>query len=295
MPAQRQGAGVRAAVQALLAGPTAPERARGVRTALPSWTPVRGVTVDRRIVTVDLGARFAASTRSRPPTPGGPARPHGLVGRRRRRGSHPDRGWQAGRPVPRDRRAPAAEAGRRCRGGRPSVRDLPAPARRPRVHGRGGSQRARRTSAPRLRCSPSRSGRGSRATACSRGATVGALERATRPVPARREGPGRRIEVLLDRQLALLIENDRVDRIVHISTGAPGRSTPIGSFHVTRKERYSWSVPFKVWMPWASYFTGGIAFHEYRACRPIPHPTAAYASTATTQWRCTGSRSRGRR
>jgi lipoprotein-anchoring transpeptidase ErfK/SrfK len=22
-------------------------------------------------------------------------------------------------------------------------------------------------------------------------------------------------------------------------------------------------VPFKVWLPWASYFTGGIAFHEY--------------------------------
>ena len=22
-------------------------------------------------------------------------------------------------------------------------------------------------------------------------------------------------------------------------------------------------MPFKVWLPWASYFTGGIAFHEY--------------------------------
>ena len=76
--------------------------------------------------------------------------------------------------------------------------------------------------------------------------------------------------MLLDRQLALLIENDRVDRIIHISTGAPGRSTPIGSFHVTRKERYSWSVPFKVWMPWASYFTGGIAFHEYSSVPAYP-------------------------
>ena len=36
-----------------------------------------------------------------------------------------------------------------------------------------------------------------------------------------------------------------------------------GSFHVLRKERYSWSVPFKVWLPWASYFTGRVAFHEF--------------------------------
>jgi lipoprotein-anchoring transpeptidase ErfK/SrfK len=89
------------------------------------------------------------------------------------------------------------------------------------------------------------------------------LRRAVRPGPITRGGRGRRVEVLLDRQVALLIENDRVERVVHISSGAPGTSTPAGSFRVYRKERYSWSVPFKVWMPWASYFTGGIAFHEY--------------------------------
>jgi lipoprotein-anchoring transpeptidase ErfK/SrfK len=68
--------------------------------------------------------------------------------------------------------------------------------------------------------------------------------------------------VQLRRQLALLIDDNRVVRAVHISSGSGGR-TPTGSFHVYRKERYSWSVPFKVWLPWASYFTGGIAFHEY--------------------------------
>ena len=66
----------------------------------------------------------------------------------------------------------------------------------------------------------------------------------------------------LRRQLALLIEDDRVLRAVHISSGAYGK-TPTGSFRVYRKERYSWSVPFKVWLPWASYFTGGVAFHEF--------------------------------
>jgi lipoprotein-anchoring transpeptidase ErfK/SrfK len=75
--------------------------------------------------------------------------------------------------------------------------------------------------------------------------------------------------VLLDRQVALLIDGDRVQRIVHISTGAGGR-TPTGSFHVFRKERMSWSVPFSVWMPWASYFVGGIAFHEYGSVPAYP-------------------------
>jgi lipoprotein-anchoring transpeptidase ErfK/SrfK len=84
-----------------------------------------------------------------------------------------------------------------------------------------------------------------------------------------RLGPGRRVEVLLDRQLALLIQDDRVLRAVHISTGAYGR-TPIGSFHVYRKETLSWSVPFSVWMPWASYFVGGIAFHEYPVVPAYP-------------------------
>jgi hypothetical protein len=96
------------------------------------------------------------------------------------------------------------------------------------------------------------------------------LRRAVRPEPLARGGRGRRVEVSLDRQVALLIEHDRVLRVVHISSGAWGTSTPAGSFRVYRKERYSWSVPFKVWMPWASYFTGGIAFHEYSSVPAYP-------------------------
>ena len=48
------------AVEQLLAGPTAAERRRGVRSAVPRATPLRSITVTRRVVTVDLGARFAA-------------------------------------------------------------------------------------------------------------------------------------------------------------------------------------------------------------------------------------------
>ena len=92
-------------------------------------------------------------------------------------------------------------------------------------------------------------------------ATLQALERAMRPRPVTLV-PGRHVEILLDRQLALLVDDGRVVRAVHISSGAGGR-TPAGAFRVYRKERLSWSVPFEVWMPWASYFTGGIALHEY--------------------------------
>ena len=108
-----------------------------------------------------------------------------------------------------------------------------------------------------------------RVTVGSTPSVTSRLLRATRPVPALRAS-GKRIEVHLGRQLALLIENDHVQRAVHISTGAWGTSTPVGSFAVYRKERYSWSVPFEVWMPWASYFTGGIAFHEYSSVPSYP-------------------------
>ncbi len=85
------------------------------------------------------------------------------------------------------------------------------------------------------------------------------LRAASRP---RVRGTGRRIEVLLARQVALLIDGRRTVRTIHVSTGAPGSPTPPGSFSVFRKETRSWSVPFRVWLPWASYFNRGIAFHE---------------------------------
>ena len=49
-----------------------------------------------------------------------------------------------------------------------------------------------------------------------------------------------------------------------------GYDTPIGTFKIGRKEKRSWSVPYKVWLPYASYFTSdGVAFHarHHRASR----------------------------
>src|SRR6478735_3235286 len=56
----RGGTTVRSAVEGLLAGPTILERGRGMTTAVPGSTPLRSVTVSQRVVTVDLGGRFAA-------------------------------------------------------------------------------------------------------------------------------------------------------------------------------------------------------------------------------------------
>jgi lipoprotein-anchoring transpeptidase ErfK/SrfK len=99
--------------------------------------------------------------------------------------------------------------------------------------------------------------------------TQAALEHAARPVP-QTAGAGPRFEVLLDRQLTLFIENDQVVRTLHVTTGARGFETPVGSYRVFRKEVDSWSVPYKVWLPWASYFVGGVAFHESPDVPPAP-------------------------
>ena len=60
VPVARGGTTIEAAVAQLLAGPTPAERTRGIHSAIPRTTPLLSLTVARRIVTVDLGARFAA-------------------------------------------------------------------------------------------------------------------------------------------------------------------------------------------------------------------------------------------
>jgi lipoprotein-anchoring transpeptidase ErfK/SrfK len=89
-------------------------------------------------------------------------------------------------------------------------------------------------------------------------------------VPQAGSRVGRRIEVHIDRQVALLVAGARVARVVHVSTGAVATPTPTGRFRVFRKERESWSVPFRVWLPWASYFSGGVALHGHRTVPAYP-------------------------
>ncbi|HXG76136.1 MAG TPA: L,D-transpeptidase family protein, partial [Gaiellaceae bacterium] len=96
-------------------------------------------------------------------------------------------------------------------------------------------------------------------TATVTGETQVALTRAKQPRPSARR-PGRRVEIHRALGVVLLVEDGRLVRAIHTSTGP---TTPAGEFRVTRKERLSWSVPFRVWMPFASYFVRGIALHEY--------------------------------
>jgi hypothetical protein len=81
----------------------------------------------------------------------------------------------------------------------------------------------------------------------------------------------RHVEVHKDRQVALLIgKGGKVTRAIHVSTAAPGHITPSGHFHIYRKELMSWSKPFQVWLPYASYFYGGYAFHQYPSVPGYP-------------------------
>jgi lipoprotein-anchoring transpeptidase ErfK/SrfK len=99
--------------------------------------------------------------------------------------------------------------------------------------------------------------------------TTAALAKATTPKPSN-QGPSKRIEVYRSKGVILEIAHNQVRRAIHVSTGQPGLETPAGTFKVFRKELRSWSVPFQVWLPYASYFNNGIAFHEYPDVPPYP-------------------------
>ncbi len=102
--------------------------------------------------------------------------------------------------------------------------------------------------------------------------TRGVLAHARRPAPFTR-ARGTWVEILLDRQVLLLVRDGWVARISHVSTGRRGFVTPPGDYIVQRKKRRAWSTDYKVWLPWASYFVRGIAVHQSRSVpvRPASH------------------------
>jgi lipoprotein-anchoring transpeptidase ErfK/SrfK len=94
-------------------------------------------------------------------------------------------------------------------------------------------------------------------------ATTARLATATRPTPRTRGAAGKRAEVLIDRQVTLLVQDNKVVRAVAVSTGKPSTPTPPGDYRVYAKIQKWWSTPFREWLPWAVPFVGGIAFHEF--------------------------------
>jgi lipoprotein-anchoring transpeptidase ErfK/SrfK len=272
----RNGSTLRQAVIALLAGPTSAEQKREIASAVPARTPLRAVSVANGIATIDLGEKFAAGTNTASlsarvtqlvltaTSVSGVKSVRLLVKGATPLGLFP--GYVTSRPISAkfarapDLPPPGEPAPEPTTNPTAAVRDLqqrladlsylPPEA----VDGEAGEQTRFAVMAFQKWQGLSRDG-------TAGPATMAALASATRPTP-RTIGAGNRFEVLLDRQLVLYIENGAVVRTLHVSSGAPGYETPTGRFSVFRKEANSWSVPYKVWLPWASYFVGGVAFHE---------------------------------
>ena len=100
--------------------------------------------------------------------------------------------------------------------------------------------------------------------------TKARLAVATHPTPISTGAAGKRAEVLLDRQVALLIEDNNVVRTIAVSTGKASTPTPPGDYRVYAKIPRWWSTPFREWLPWALPFVGGIAFHELQDVPAYP-------------------------
>lgn len=92
--------------------------------------------------------------------------------------------------------------------------------------------------------------------------TRAALKRGGRPVTVRDRSKGTHVEIDVRHQLLTLVKDGTPWRIYNATTGAPGHETPQGSFTIERKYVRDWSVPYRTWMPYASYFTDdGVAIH----------------------------------
>jgi N-acetylmuramoyl-L-alanine amidase len=286
---ERAGSTAEDGLRHLLAGPTAPERKAYFRSHVPRRTPVRSVSVARGIATADLGAAFVES-----------ANPESLLARMAQLvytlagadgatkvrllidgGKAPDvfPGLSTGRPITVESlepppQAPPAGAPPEA----PTVQAAPAsaPVRAaqqrlvdlgyllPRdVDGRLGPATQNAVLA-------FQKWEGLRRDGALGPKTTARLQPARRPRPITRGGTGKRAEILIDRQVALMIDNNQLVRAIPVSSGKPSTPTPPGDYKVYAKFARWWSVPFREWLLWALPFTGGIAFHQFPVVPTYP-------------------------
>ena len=115
----------------------------------------------------------------------------------------------------------------------------------------------------------------------SAGRSTGVLRSVRGSAPRKVAATGRRIEVLIDRQLVLAIQDNEVVRAIAVSTGKPSTPTPTGAYSVYAKYPRWWSTPFREWLLWASPFTGGIALHQFP---DVPTYAASHGCVRITQY-----------
>jgi peptidoglycan hydrolase-like protein with peptidoglycan-binding domain len=294
-PVTRKGTTALDAVRHLVAGPTRAELDRGFRTYLPAGTRVRSVTVANRIATVDLTERFLA--RASPESMlarlselvrtltglQGTTKVQLLVNGRPTAGMFP--GVSTGGPItlrfletpnvpvpaPLRERLPPPDPAVRTAQQRLIALGYLLPGD---DDGRFGPVTQNAIVAFQKWERLDRTGVLDSRTR-SRFAT------ASRPSPLTRGGTGKRAEILLDRQVTLLIDHDKVVRTIAVSSGTPSTPTPPGDYRVYAKIPRWWSVPFREWLPYALPFVGGIAFHEYGDVPPYPASHGCIRQSAT--------------
>jgi lipoprotein-anchoring transpeptidase ErfK/SrfK len=291
----RDGATVQDALTALVAGPTPAERKRGFRSYVPAGTRIRSVTVNGAIATVDLGTGFLQGTAvdttlarldqvvATATAVPGVTSVQLLIAGGTPLGLFP--GVDATVAL-----TPAALA-------TPNVPATP-PAAAPGGPVSDGTRAMQAQLAALGYLLPSgvdgAAGPGTQVavtafqkwqglprTGIADERTRSALASAERPAPIRQGPSGRRIEVLIDRQLVLAIQDNQVMRAIDTSTGKPSTPTTAGQFHVYAKYARWWSTPFREWLLWAAPFDGGIAMHQYP---DVPPFAASHGCVRITQY-----------
>jgi peptidoglycan hydrolase-like protein with peptidoglycan-binding domain len=281
---RRDGTTAADAVRELIAGPTQAEVARGFRTYVPVGTQLRGVTVADGLATVDLNQRFASGRD-----------PDSLLARlsqlvRTLTGLQgatkvqllidgaPIAGMFPGVPVTGPITLQFLQTPNVAAPSQPRLK-LPPPD----VGTRNVQQQLIDLGYLLLGDNDGRFGPATQnailafqkwerldRTGLLDARTKARLATASRPAPKTQGGAGKRAEILLDRQVALLIKDNRVVRTIPVSTGKPSTPTPPGDYRVYARIKRWWSTPFREWLPWAVPFVGGIAFHEFQDVPVFP-------------------------
>jgi hypothetical protein len=89
------------------------------------------------------------------------------------------------------------------------------------------------------------------------------LEVGTSPKPRRESATGHYAEVFRSLGVLLCVNNGKLVRVVHCSTGRPSLPTPAGHFSVYMKAIAWWTTEYLDWMPYASFFNAGDAIHGF--------------------------------